>query len=191
MIRRRAAVPLPLVAGFALFLAVLAALVATSLTRRAAPTFDITSPTRVRPADWATAGDTLTLDATDGDDWRRASLSLGRALGPAEPAAWEIAARRHNVTVSGEIADLGAVSFDSARAPLQGPTAPPSAGEDASSPIRRWYRYSLLTHLLATKGHVYVLRTSEGRQWKLQILSYYCPGLRAGCMTIRYAPLVP
>jgi len=31
-----------------------------------------------------------------------------------------------------------------------------------------------------------VVRTSEGRFAKLQLISYYCPGLRAGCLTFRY-----
>ena len=43
--------------------------------------------------------------------------------------------------------------------------------------------------LLEAKAHVYALRTRQGRTWKVQVLSYYCPGLRAGCLTIRYAPL--
>lgn len=189
--RRKARAPLPLVAGFAVFVIVLGWLVAASVTRRGAPTFPITPAGRTRAAGWTTAGDTLTLDATDGALWRRASLSLGRALVPAESARWEIAARRNHVTVRGTVADLGPLPFDRVRAASSRPAADWSPGESAASPLRRWYDYSLLTHLLATKGHVYAVRAADGREWKLQILSYYCPGLRAGCLTVRYAPLDP
>jgi hypothetical protein len=49
-----------------------------------------------------------------------------------------------------------------------------------------------VSHLLQSKRHTYVARTPEGRFAKLAILSYYCPGLSAGCFTLRYSyPLVP
>jgi hypothetical protein len=40
-----------------------------------------------------------------------------------------------------------------------------------------------------SRGHVYVLRTSDGAYVKMQIVSYYCPGPTAGCMTVRIAPV--
>ena len=93
-------VPVPLAVGFGLFVAALAYLVAASLARRDAPVFAATPAGHVRAADWMRAGDTLTLDATDGDTWRYASLSAGRALGTAPVDGWEIAAQRFRVTVN-------------------------------------------------------------------------------------------
>ena len=55
--------------------------------------------------------------------------------------------------------------------------------------LGKWYHYSLLTHLLESKEHVYVTRPGSPWSYKLQILSYYCPGLTAGCLTLRFAPL--
>lgn len=185
--RRSASAPLPLLVGFALFLAGLIWLIAASLTRREAPVFALSAPTRVRAPSWTDHGDTLTLDATDGDRWLYASLAHGRAL--PDSAGWEIAVRRHNVTVAGALADLGAVEFERARVPATTHFVSSTASEGANDAIKRWYNYSLVTHLLQTQRHVYALRTRDGRLWKLQVIGYYCPGLTAGCLTIRYAPI--
>ena len=184
---RSASAPLPLLVGFALFLAGLVWLIVASLTRRDAPVFELSAPTRVRATGWAEHGDTLTLDATDGEQWRYVSLSRGHALG--DSAGWEIAVRRHNVTVAGALADLGAVEFERARIPATTVFVSSTANESANDAIKRWYSYSLVTHLLQTQGHVYALKTRDGRMWKLQVIGYYCPGLTAGCLTIRYAPM--
>jgi hypothetical protein len=186
---RAAPAPLPLLIGFGLFVAGLGYMLVASLARREAPVFAPTSPAHARSADWMRAGDTLTLDATDGTRWRFASLALGRRLDGADVARWELAARRYRITVDGAIADLGTVPFESARA---GPTArfvKSRPGELGNEALRHWYRYSLVTHLLEPDGRVYALRTRGGDQWKLQILGYYCPGLSPGCLTLRYAPL--
>jgi len=184
---RSASAPLPLLVGFVFFLAGLVWLIVASLTRRDAPVFELSAPTRVRATGWAEHGDTLTLDATDGEQWRYASLSRGRALG--DSAGWEIAVRRHNVTVAGALADLGVVEFERARIPATAVFVSSTANEGANDAIKRWYSYSLVTHLLQTQGHVYALKTRDGRMWKLQVIGYYCPGLTAGCLTIRYAPM--
>jgi len=186
--RRLASAPLPLLVGFALFLAGLVWLVAASLTRRDAPVFALSAPTRTRASSWMVHGDTLTVDATEGEQWRYASLTLGRAL--EDSAGWEIAVRRHNITVAGALTDLGDVQFEAARVPATAVFVSSAARENANDAIKRWYTYSLVTHLLHSQGHVYALRARDGRMWKLQVLGYYCPGLTAGCLTIRYAPVV-
>jgi hypothetical protein len=148
-------------------------LVASSFTRRAAPTFAPTVEAR---------GDTLTVDATDGQSWRYVSLTRGRVLSPPDTAGWEVAVRRYNLIANGDVVDLGSAVFDTVHSAA-------AAREANSSAIPKWYRYSLLTHLLESSGHVYVVRAGAGPLYKLQILSYYCPGLTAGCMTLRYAPI--
>ena len=185
--RRPRSAPLPLLVGLALFLGGLVWLIVSSLTRREAPVFELSAPTRVRATSWAERGDTLTLDATDGERWRYASLAQGRALG--DSAGWDIAVRRHNITVAGALADLGVVGFERARVPATTVFVNSTANEGANDAIKRWYSYSLVTHLLQTQGHVYALRSRDGRLWKLQVIGYYCPGLTAGCLTIRYAPM--
>jgi hypothetical protein len=179
---RGAAAPLPLLLGFALFVVAMGYLLAASLTRRSAPTFAPTVDGRVRAAGWERVGDTLTVDARDGDDWRYLSLEGGRALSPPDTAGWELAVRRYNLVANGDVVDLGPALFDTVSA-VRGPL------EANSSIVGRWYRYSFLTHLLESTGNVYVVRTRTGRPFKVQVVSYYCPRLTAGCVTLRYAPL--
>lgn len=181
--------PLPLLLGFAAFVATLGLLVAASLARRSAPVYEPSPLARARAAGWTRAGDTLTLDARDGDRWRFASLERGRALPPSDTAGWELAARRYRVTVAGAAADLGRVRFEDARPGAEAAFVPSVPGEAANGAIGHWYRYSLVTHLLEPDGRVYLLRTHAGALWKLQLLGYYCPRLVAGCLTLRYAPL--
>jgi hypothetical protein len=80
------------------------------------------------------------------------------------------------------------VPFDSAHADAAAAAlARAAAGE--SGAMDHWYRYSFVTHLLMPGGHVYALRGADGALWKLEVVGYYCPGLVAGCLTLRYAPL--
>jgi hypothetical protein len=170
-----AGAPWPLVIGFGAFLVAMAYLLTASFTRRSAPTFAPAVEAR---------GDTLTIDATDGARWKYASLARGRVLSASDTAGWDLGVRRYNLVANGDVVDLGPARFDTVVG-VQGQTEP------SMSTVGKWYRYSLLTHLLESTGHVYVVRTVAGRLFKLQIVSYYCPGLAAGCMTIRYAPLSP
>src|SRR5687768_13662033 len=179
------AVPLPLLAGFGAFVAVLAYLLVVSLTRREAPVFPPSTTERVRAPGWMRAGDTLTLDATRAEAWTYASLTQGRVLTPSDTAAWDVAVQRYRVRAAGEVRDLGAVPFERA-------SADDIAGRIVAGAPRhelgRWYRYSFVTHLLEPAGHTYTVRGADGQRWRVQVVSYYCPGVRAGCMSLRYAP---
>jgi hypothetical protein len=181
--------PLPLTIGFALFVAALGYMIVASLAQREAPVFTPSASSRVRAAGWRERGDTLTIDATDGDRWRYASLAIGRTLDGADTTRWDIAARRYRLTVDGALADLGRVSFDSARVSPATRFVASRPGEVENEAIRRWYGYSMTTHLLTPGSRVYALRTRDGTLWKLQLLGYYCPRLTAGCVTLRYAPI--
>jgi hypothetical protein len=181
--------PLPLLIGFAAFVLGLGYMVVASLARREVAVFTPSLPTRARSADWRRAGDTLTLDAGDGERWRFASLAAGRALAGADTASWELAARRYRVTVSGALADLGVVPFSLARVGSTTRFVESHRGETVNDAIQHWYRYSFVTHLLTPGGHVYALRTRDGHLYKMEVLGYYCPGLTPGCLTLRYAPL--
>jgi hypothetical protein len=187
--RRAARAPLPLLIGFALFVSALGYILAASLVRRSAASFAPTTAARRRPVEWTRLGDTLTVDATDGARWRFASLADGRPLDGTDTARGELAARRHRITVHGAVADLGAVPFERARVDRSTRFVASRPGEEENAALRHWYRYSLVTHLLEPDGRVFALRTRDGALWKLQILGYYCPGLKPGCVTIRYAPL--
>jgi hypothetical protein len=178
---QRAAAPWPLLAGFAMFVIAMGYLVASSFTRRAAPTFAPTVEAR---------GDTLTVDATDGRRWRYLSLARGRVLTGPDTVGWDLAIRRYNVRVSGGAFDFGEADFSAFGTRGDAPRGVVALGPPRiPDELGKWYRYSLLTHLLESNRHVYVTRPGARDSYKVQILSYYCPGLTAGCLTLRFAPL--
>jgi hypothetical protein len=186
--------PLPLLVLFGAFLVAIGYLVAASLTRRSAPVYSVSPANRTRAGHWQTAGDTLTVDATDGDRWQYVSLARGRVLALPDTAGWDVAVQRYRVITppNGAIADLGAVSFETARSPLRATfVATTFAHQPENAAIEHWYRYNLLTHLLEPNGHLFAVRTPDGLSWKVAVVGYYCPGLVAGCLTVRYAPLAP
>ena len=185
--------PLPLLVVFGLFLAAIGYLVAASLTRRSAPVYSISPRERVRSAQWEAVGDTLTVDATDGDHWQYVSLAVGKVLTPPDTSGWDIAVQRYRVITppNGSIADLGRVPFARAPSTAAASFVPTTfTRQPANAAIDHWYRYNLLTHLLEPNGHLFAVR-SPSTTWKLAVVSYYCPKLVAGCLTIRYAPWVP
>lgn len=183
--------PLPLLILFGVFLISIGYLVAASLTRGNAPVFPISVRGRERAGNWQVAGDTLTIDGTDGDRWQYVSLQRGRVLDLPDTAGWEIAVQRYRVITPprGGIADLGTVEFGNARAAEKLAFVSTSyVSLPANAAIEHWYRYNLLTHLLEPNGHVFAVRSGDA-VWKLAVVSYYCPKLVAGCLTIRYAPM--
>ena len=177
-------VPLPLAIGFILFVVVLGYVITASLVRRDSPTFTLRSP---RPSGLTQPGppDTVTIDTADPEAWQYLDLDRGRSLTPPDTAAWDLALRRYQLRTRGAMPATGSVPFDSA--------AMPEATWDTIGPslIGKWYRYSMVSHLLEPKGLVYFIRTDQERIAKLEILSYYCPGLTPGCLTFRYAPATP
>jgi hypothetical protein len=185
---QRERAPVPLYLGFVVFLVVIGYLVASSVGRRDVATFGPSSLSRTRAPAWARTGDTITIDASDDTRWRLLSFASGRLLGSGDTSDWTIGVARYRVMVNGDAADAGQVAFDSLRAsPRWAFVGAESPSDSTNAALRHWYRYNFLTHLLEPNGHVYVLRSRSGELWKLQVVSYYCPGPEAGCMTIRYA----
>ena len=184
--------PIPLLVLFGAFLVAIAYIVGASLVRRDAPVFAASPLERVRAANWERVGDTLTIDASDGDRWQYGSLARGRVLTPPETAGWDIAVQRYRVITptDGGIADLGVTSFAGARVNESSRFVPTTGVEQLQNDANNhWYRYNLLTHLLEPNGHVFAVRTPASTLWKLAVVSYYCPKLEAGCLTVRYAPM--
>lgn len=186
--------PIPLLLLFGLFIAAIVYIVAASFVRRDAPVFSPSPLDHARALNWERVGDTLTVDASDGDRWQYVSLANGRVLAPPDTAGWDIAVQRYRVITpaSGGIADLGVASFDSARVQESSRFVSTSGVDQPhNDAINHWYRYNLLTHLLEPNGHVFAVRSPDARLWKLAVVSYYCPKLQAGCLTVRYAPIKP
>jgi hypothetical protein len=194
--RRRAglAAPFPLLFLFVAFLAAIGYLVAASLVRRTAPVYPPSPTSRERRPNWERAGDTLTVDASDGDRWQYVSLGQGHVLALPDTAGWDIAIQRYRVITAplGAIADLGPAAFENASLTSTTRFVSTTGYEHPENlAIEHWYRYNFLTHLLEPNGHVFAIRAPTGALWKLAVVSYYCPKLEAGCLTVRYAPLAP
>lgn len=179
-----------LLTGFGLFVAVLVALVIASLARRAQPTFVPTVFPRAgaRPPG---STDTITVDARDGAAWRYLSLSRGEVLAPGDTAEWEVAVRRYRMISWSGALDMGpgeggapGGGVDETRAWVE-----TARGRDTvNAALKSWYRYSMVTHLLESRGDRYGVQTRGGGVRIVRVLSYYCPGLVAGCLTIVSTP---
>jgi len=122
------------------------------------------------------ADGTYTLDASRGDQWRWWG---GGDLG---------FRRNHVITAPGAGAiDLGLVRFDSVTTlPADGYIPTSFAADTTNVAIGKWYEYSMWSHLLTSRHHVYAIRTAAGELAKLEILAYYCRDVGAACYTIRY-----
>ena len=169
------------------FLLLVASLVIGSFTTPEFPPYAVTAPRPPPVGDSLVGPATYTLDASAGESWRRFHFARNAVV---DSGPWDIAFRRnHLIAAPGAgIADLGAVPFDSVReAPAEG-YAPTQFGRDTVNPgVGKWYAYSMLSHLLTSKHHVYAVRAVDGRYARLEILAYYCRDIGAGCYTVRYA----
>jgi hypothetical protein len=137
----------------------------------------------------------VTVDATSGEAWRYFSFRRGAVVAEPGPNDWDLAFRRFHIianggpgfTGAGGILDLGPVGFDGVRTvPPAGYAANALGPDPTNAAIARWYTYGFFSHLLMPKPHVWAVRTADGRFAKIEIVSYYCPGMLAGCLTFRY-----
>jgi hypothetical protein len=127
-----------------------------------------------------------TLDASSGDRWQRFHFARSAVV---DSGPWDIAFRRNKmITAPGAGArDLGPISFESvAELPADGYVGTAIGPDTVNAGFGKWYAYSMLSHLLTSKHHVYAVRTADGRYAKLEILAYYCREVGAACYTMRY-----
>ncbi|HXL11975.1 MAG TPA: HmuY family protein [Gemmatimonadales bacterium] len=177
---------LVLVIGAA-FLLLVASLLIGSLTTPEYPAFALSTARPATVGDSLVGPGTYTLDASATDRWRR--FDFGRNA-VADSGVWDLAFRRFRLITApgGGIVDLGPVPFDSVvELPAAG-YADNTAGPDTTNPaVGKWYAYSMLSHLLTSKHHVYGVRTPRGKYAKLELLAYYCQDAGTACITFRYA----
>jgi hypothetical protein len=169
------------------FALLIASLVIGSLTRPEFPPYTPTVPHPAVVGDSLVGPATFTLDASSTDYWRRFDFQRNAVV---DSGGWDIAFRRfHLITApGGGIVDLGPVPFDSVQELPAGGYLPNTNASDTTNPgVGKWYDYSMLSHLLASKHHIYGLRTAGGRYAKLELLAYYCKEVGTACLTFRYA----
>lgn len=169
------------------FLLLMASLVIGSLASPEFPPYVPTTPAPALIGDSLVGPAVYTIDASRPDRWQRFAFTRNALV---DSGAWDLAFRRTHVVAGPGVGlrDLGRVPFDSlGDLPAGGYLVVAVAGDTSHPAIGKWYEYNYLTHLLRPKGHVYAVRTADGRYAKLEILSYYCAVVGTGCVTFRYA----
>jgi HmuY protein len=169
------------------FVLLIASLLIGSLARPEFPPFSLTPPRPMAVGDTLVGPATYTLDASATDRWRTFDFGRNAAV---ESGPWDIAFRRFHLIAApgGGIVDIGVVPFDSVRELPAGGYLPNTDASDTTNPgVGKWYSYSMLSHLLTTKHHVYGIRTSRAKYAKLELLAYYCKDAGTACITFRYA----
>ena len=116
-----------------------------------------------------------------------------------ETNAWDLAFQRYTVTLNGgggnpagtvQVAVLKGQGWDAL-------TQAPATGyqQDASEPVFNgveggWYTYDLARHRLVSRDELlYVVRSSAGQYFKLQMLSYYDAAGTPANLSLRYQRL--
>ncbi len=182
-----AAAPIVLISGFVLFVIGIGFLLVSSMAPREALEFE---PTPSQPADTTLTSvvyDTVTIDAYDEVAWHFFDFDRASPVVPPDTVGWDLAFRRFTIVPAAGVVDLGVSAFEAVtEAPATGYVESTFGRDTLNTAIDRWYTYSVISHLLEPNGHVYVVRTAESRYAKLELLSYYCPGVVAGCPTFRY-----
>ncbi|HZH81035.1 MAG TPA: HmuY family protein [Gemmatimonadales bacterium] len=169
------------------FVLLVASLLIGSLARPEFPPFSLTPPRPMAVGDTLVGPATYTLDASATDRWRTFDFGRNAAV---DSGPWDIAFRRFHLIAApgGGIVDIGVVPFDSVRELPAGGYLPNTDASDTTNPgVGKWYSYSMLSHLLTTKHHVYGIRTSGAKYAKLELLAYYCKDAGTACITFRYA----
>ena len=93
------------------------------------------------------------------------------------------------------VAVLPGADFDALTAPPEESTFqsdvddPSSENDSAFLAGDGWYAYDLLEHKLKARDTVYVVRTTEGAYFKLQLLGYYSSSGDAGHVSFKWAKL--
>ncbi len=170
----------------AAFVLLIAAILIGALVKPEFPPYALSVARPVPVGDSLVGPTTYTLDASDGDRWQTFDFARNALVAGGK---WDLAFRRFRVIAGpgAGIADLGPVPFDSVRELPDTGYRANRAGPDTVNPgVGKWYDYSMLTHLLTSKGHVYAVRTADGRYAKLALLAYYCKDAGTACVTFRY-----
>lgn len=182
-----ATAPIVLISGFVIFVIVIGFLLMLSMAPREALEFPPTLPQPMDTTLTSVVYDTVTIDAHDEVAWHFFDFDRSSPVVPPDTVGWDLAFRRFTIVPAAGVVDLGVSAFETVgEAPATGYVESTFGRDTLNTAIDHWYTYSVLSHLLEPNGHVYVVRTAESRYAKVELLSYYCPGVVAGCPTFRY-----
>lgn len=184
------------VGGVALVLVAAAvAMVVFSLQRPPVQEYLPTTAQPVAVGDSLMGPEVYTVDASSSSEWIFFDFSRGSVVDDPAPTEWDLAFQRFYIVANGGegfpgrggLRDLGPVPFDSVKVvPADGYVASEAGTDTTNAATAEWYDYSFTSHLLTPRPRTYAVRTADRRYAKLEVVGYYCPGARPGCLTFRY-----
>jgi hypothetical protein len=143
-----------------------------------------------------------TIDARSKEVWMYFDFSRGAVVAVQDPKTddWDLAVQRYVIKTNGGATNpaghsalLGLEKHEFAtltRVPEEADFVSDVRTKNRlysfNPVIDKWYNYSYLANVLAPKPVVYIVRTQDGKYAKMRLLSYYCKGGEAGCLTFEY-----
>lgn len=147
---------------------------------------------------------TAHIDATDKGSQVFLDLDLGKEMKADEAFStndWDLAFKRYEISMNGgagnptgvvRAAVLKDVSFESLTQALATGYQQDGATSVFNGVEGGWYFYDLGKHQLVTRADLlYVVQSSDGTYFKLQMLGYYDDKGTPASLTLRYAPVTP
>jgi hypothetical protein len=143
-----------------------------------------------------------TIDARSKEIWMYFDFSRGTVVAVQDPKTddWDLAFQRYVIKTNGgdtnppghsalcglEKQDFASVTRVPHDANFVSDVRTKNRLSSYNPVIDKWYNYSYLANVLAPKPVVYIVRTQDGKYAKMRLLSYYCKGGEAGCLTFEY-----
>lgn len=143
-----------------------------------------------------------TVDARSKDVWMYFDFARGSVVAVQDPKTepWDLMFQRYVIkTNSGDTNpggrggllrleghDLTAITRVPDKAEFVTDIHPKNRLSSYNPVVAKWFNYSYLANVLAPKPVIYLVRTHDGKYAKMRILSYYCTGQSAGCLTFEY-----
>ena len=168
----------------------------------ASATYSPTPPRPVESVEHLTEPALYTIDARSDNVWIYFDFSRGAVVPVLDPKQdpWDLAFKRYVMRTNGgrsnpdgqgavlkiQERNFAVVSQVPDEVEFQADIHPKNRLHPFNPVLEKWYNYSYLANVLAPKPEVYVVRTQDGKYAKMRLLSYYCTGNVAGCMTFEY-----
>ena len=165
-------------------------------------TYSPTAPRAVESVEHLSGPTVYTVDARSDNVWVYFDFSRAAVVPVLDPKTdgWDLAFKRYVVRTNGGRSnpdgqgavlrlarrDFSAVSRVPEEPEFQADVHPKNRLHPFNPALEKWYNYSYLANVLAPKPEIYVIRTQDGKYAKMRMLSYYCTGNVAGCMTFEY-----
>lgn len=137
------------------------------------------------------------INASDKEEWVYFDLDAPGAENPGEGDGWDLSFRRQKIRIHDEAGVVIALIDNKDLSEVEGRPQDSAFFGDKSdddkdlafSQQEGWYNYSLITHSISVRHRTYVVKSSEGRYFKLQFLEYYDEEGRPGFPSFVWAPL--